>query len=338
MRVVAYVTDGMVDVDPAISDYRYEFSDKDVTEAPVPWWRERGQALYAGPSVGHIRALNNRNLDEVMKLGFDGFYLDGYMYVSPSINPLNDAYTVDPWSGKRQATFGFFARREQMKDMARILAAYRPEGNGIIDGHASAGYPSITMSHVTDATNGEGLAWFGPTWPEHITPDTFRAEYSGRPLGFNADALFYPDKPMPTEWAISLTGLHGTLPRMPQWGILPPRAKGIWDLADRFDTTGARFVAYFDPEAATFKPVDDRVKASAFVHPDGRVLLQVVNWSDDDNVPGDVQLDLKALGLQPQVTARLLNTNQPLLIDSQTLKLTPLKPRRMQYIWLGQGL
>jgi hypothetical protein len=329
IRLIPYTPHGITSDTPGYADFKWEFSDRSPFEEPKPWWVEGDKGLFDTETTGTIR---NRNLNaaaEIMALGGGGVYLDGGTYPNASTNPMLSDLVFDPVTNRPVRKFTILAKRAYMIDLARLLQTYRKDF--LIDAHCSVGFTPVTMSQVTDATNGESLG-VRPRWEPYVSPEFVAADYMGTQYGFNTDTLFFPNSPIPVERGVTIMQLHGATPRL-GWGIWQPRAEGIWALADKFDTTTAEWMPYWNPESA-FHPEAGEVLVSAFVHPGQRALVLASNYSDKEDASGKIHVDWEKLGLDRQSTVRLLNTGEVLKVHVDGSIDLPLKPYWCSYLWI----
>jgi hypothetical protein len=331
IRILPYTPAGIHSKAPEYSDYKWEFSDKHPLSEPVSWWNEKGDSLFSGANAGGSLERDLYWMDQLMRNGAGGIYTDGGVYFPGSFNPLMGMEKIDPFTGQPVPVANLFATREKWKKATRLVQHYDPDA--MMDAHSSLGFPLPTMSHFTDANNGESIG-VHPDWKQFANLGPFSAEFVGRPFGFNADALFYHGAP-DIEYGVALALLHGMTPRPIDWGLRPERAQKIWRVADRFDTASAQWMPYSEPEKSPIHPEDDRVLASAFVHPGKRALVFVVNWSDEET-PGKVKIDFDKLGLPADAPVHLLDTGETFKAEGGVLNL-PLRPRRVLCLWIGKS-
>lgn len=329
IRLIPYTPHGITSDTPGYEDFKWEFSDRTPFEEPRPWWVEGDKGLFDTETSGTIR---NRNLNaaaEIMALGGGGVYLDGGTYPNATTNPMLSEMEFDPVTNRPVRKFTILAKRAYMIDLARLLQTYRKDF--LIDAHCSVGFTPVTMSQVTDATNGESLG-VRPDWRPYVSPDFVAADYMGTQYGFNTDTLFFPNSPVPVERGITIMQLHGATPRL-GWGISQARAEGIWSLADKFDTTTAQWMPYWNPESA-FRPEAREVLVSAYVHPGQRALVFASNYSENENASGKIHVDWAKLSMEGPATVRLLNTGETLEVSADGSIDLPLSPYWCSYLWI----
>lgn len=330
IRVTPYTVWGITNQSQELEDYKWELSMRAPEEEIPASWRETGQVCYAVSPVGIGARRNLYYIDQMMRQGCGGVYLDGAIYPDDCTNPLSGYNPViDPVTNKAVMVHHIFDRREYMKTMYGLVKYYRKDG--IIDAHASGGYDLPIMSFVTDATNGESLGT-SADWRKSCDLPVIRAEFHARQYGFNSDSLFYNNSPVPMEYGIALMGIHGQTPRC-MWGIYPDRVAGIWKLVDRFDTKSAQWMPYYNPEKSAFKPGTAQTIASAFVLPGQRTLLLVANWSDEPRTD-TIRIDWKKLGMTAKAPVKICNWNMPVTVKNGSISLS-FKPRQLLYVWIG---
>ena len=91
--------------------------------------------------------------------------------------------------------------------------------------------------------------------------------------------------------------LYGMTAR--KYGEVDPRP--VWGMMNDFGIAESRMLGYWLEHAPVATGRDD-VLATTYVR-DGRVLIALASWSDQDEVVA-LELDMEALGMGPEVTAR----------------------------------
>ena len=330
IRVLPYTLWGITNASPDFEDCKWELSTREPEEEIPVSWRERGQITYSCAAGGGAKLRNLYQIDQIMRLGCGGVYLDGVVAPDDSTNPMQGYMPlIDPFTGKRVAVTHIFDRREYFKEIYGLVRSYR--GDAIVDAHASCGFDLPIMSFVTDATNGESLGNI-TKWQAAIDPSVIRSEFHSRQYGFNSESLMYNNFPVPVEWAMALMGVHGQNPRA-AWGMFFGRAEGLWRLVDRFDTKSAKWMPYYYPEQDAFKPESSQTLASAFVHYGKRTLLLVANMSDQPKTD-TIRVDWKKLGLSADAPVTIYNWKTPADVIGGKIKLT-FQPRQILYVWIG---
>ncbi len=331
IRVLPYAPYGITDNSPDFDDCKWELSTRGPEEEMPVGWKERGQISYSSATAGGTDLRSLYQIDQIMRMGCGGVYLDGVASPDDSTNPMQGYEPViDPFTGKAVRVSHIFDRREYLKKLFGLVKSYR--GDGIIDCHASCGFDLPVMSFVTDATNGEALGCVND-WQRAADPSVIRAEFMSRQYGFNSEGLLYNNFPVPPEWGMALMGIHGMNPRY-MWGMYPGRAEGLWRLVDRFDTKTAQWMPYYYPEKNAFKAGSSTTLASAFVHPGKRTLLLVANWTDETKTD-TIRIDWKKLGLSSNSPVRICNWNTLVDVGNAGISLK-FKPRQLLYVWIGQ--
>lgn len=312
-------------------DYKWDISTNPPDMDPPVGWRESGEALYGICTASEGAKKLLWEIDNTMKMGCGGVYLDGVVGPPECSNPLHGHEPIiDPVSGKAIPSWRIFDRRDYLKQMYILIKSHRKDA--VMDAHCSGGYPLPTASFITSATNGESLGAIRD-WQKFSDLDVFRAEYLARQFGFNSEPLFYNNLPLPVEYGITLAGIHGTMPRT-MWGTYPQRAEGIWKLSDQFETKTAEWMPYYTPGKNAFTPENPNVKVSAFVHKGKQTLLLVTNWSDN---PGSnrIKINWKKLGLKSNAAIVEVNWNRPVKVNGDYIE-PEIRNRKLTYIWIGK--
>jgi len=227
IRVNPHVPEGMEDVAPEFQDYIYEMTFTNPEHTPVSFWPINpppGTICYYGGCPASSRAERNLwQIDQLLKMGIGGVYLDGQVYPQLCGNRLHDHEVIDPLTGQPTQAFRIFDKREYLKRMYCLVKSYRLDA--VVDAHCSSGLPSPIMSFVTNTTDGESLG--AMDWLANIQPPVVRADYHARQYGFNGEAIFYNNSPVPVEMGMATMGIHGQTPRC-FWGMVPERAQKVW--------------------------------------------------------------------------------------------------------------
>lgn len=331
LRLLPYTSWGINSGAEGFDDLIKEVSASPLDEPPMTIWRpEKGNTFFATVPVGAAANRRLAQIDEFMRAGAGGFYVDSMFVPQPTRNELVLGYDpVSPVTGKRMDVLPIYAQREFWHNAARLAKHHRPDA--VIDAHLSRGFTLPTMAFVDRTTNGENVG-AAKDWRPLVTPARVRGEYHGRQYGFLGDAIFYNNHPVPIEFGIALMGVHGQLPRT-MWGMPRERAAALFRIFRAFDTSASRWDPYYFPLLAPFTSPDPDVLVSAFVHPDGRALVLATNWSDKEN-PLAIHCDWQAAGLVPRDSALFLNRNTRIPVKDGTVTITA-PPRTLAILWIG---
>jgi len=221
--------------------------------------------------------------DGIQKLfaefGPDGIYSDGLAYPTECANTLHGCGYVGE-DGQVHPTFSLFAMRDAVKRFAKIL-----EDQGkptLFVCHTSGSITLPTLSFCDAYLDGEHLT--GQPRPFRIPLDAFRAEFMGHNFGLPAYFLVYDwNQGMTTQEGLAISLLHDT--EVPwSFDAMAP----IWNLWSRFGVSEARFLPYWK-SAEWLQSAPEGVKVSAYLKPDGNVLVVAANLSEEP-VRGELRL------------------------------------------------
>ena len=110
--------------------------------------------------------------------------------------------------------------------------------------------------------------WIGESFDyEWGTPEFYLTEISGLPYGLMSEMLYQGGNPW-RGMLFAMTGRYG-------W-LADPRP--LWKMFEMFGLSDARMVTFCDRDPAVKSSVPS-VKATVFIHPDGKVLLAAASWS-----------------------------------------------------------
>ncbi len=242
---------------PAQRDYRVCYANEFAGK-----WLERAKAAY-------------------VKLGLDGFYLDGTIMPRACANGKHGCGWRDA-KGKLHATYPFFAVRKMMRELYEFVDAR----GGTIDAHQSGYICPATLAFVHSYWDGEQLACSKQDIKRALNLEAFRAEFMGVNHGVPCEFLCYE---VPGKWsyddAMALTLLHNVLVRPCGFGS-EARLKPYWDKLDAFGAADAEWIPYWENPLQT-SPAS--VKASIYRR-NGKHLAVVSNISPDASVMAEVKL------------------------------------------------
>jgi hypothetical protein len=183
--------------------------------------------------------------------------------------------------------------RETVKRLVAVLHESRDEV--VIDLHSANqfnvrdGYTNSAMLYMEHFPYITRL-WFGEYFDYDQDQDYWMTEVAGLPFGLMGEMLQdggHPYRGM----------LYGMTAR--KYGDVDPRP--VWSMMNDFGIAESRMLGYWLEDAPVTTGRDD-VLATTYVR-EGAVLVALASWSADDQVV-NLSLDLQALGLGPEVTAR----------------------------------
>jgi len=333
IRSLPYGANCINSVEPDFEDFKWDTSSTGPDIEPASMWLEKGESAYfvCPGSIGGRRSLYF--MDQAMKLGAGGVYQDmAGCYPDMCSNPMHGhAPAVDPVTGKDVPVLRIFDMRQYMKDMYRMVKHYRKDG--LIFIHSTAGFDLPTHSFADGATGGENLG-NAKNWKPRATPEAVRVDYMGRQFGINSAPLFVDNQPVPLEYAMAVSAVHGTTPAA-MFSMYWVRAIKIWGLSDAFNTASAKWLPYYEADQCPFKPIDKNLLASGYVHKGKNALLMVSNCTEKP-IKSGVRIDWKALGLPETSKAVLVNTNEPLVVSKGVIELPKLLAGWVYYVWIGE--
>lgn len=222
------------------------------------------------------------------KVGFDGIYTDGCGHVYPT---ANDAYGCG-WTdvaGKRHPTWPFFATRECMKRMYKIVKKHNAEG--LVVNHVSYSIEIPVMSFSDIHYTGEH--------EDYENLDNSKIRFRREPWGIECKLLGASSHEWsPLHTAIGL--LHGTS----IWGYgvtgrddMCRKFMNIRVAFNKFGFNTAQWIPYFEGENIFYKDLGEKTKVSTYLHKGKDALLIVANL-DKEMKTIQVDLMLKAMGLE----------------------------------------
>jgi hypothetical protein len=179
--------------------------------------------------------------------------------------------------------------RETVRRARKLIDHYRPEGR--IDFHswnhfnAMAGFTNCLNLYM-DLLPYFDLVWIGEQRDYERLPDHWLIEVSGIPFGLTGQMLNNAGNP----WRGMLYGITNR----PGWAGNPEE---LWKFWDRYAIQTKTMVGYWDRQ----NPVqtgNDLVKATVYGGK-GQSIIAVAGWGPED-IPCALQIDWKALGMDPQ--------------------------------------
>ena len=214
-------------------------------------------------------------------------YTDGLAHVYATSNPAYGCGWTDS-SGKRHPTWPFFATREGLKRIYRIIKKHNP--NGLLVNHASFSVVAPTISFSDIYYTGEH--------EDYENLKTARVRFSRRPMGIECKLLGASTHAWsPLHTAIAL--LHGTS----IWGMgvtgrgdMCRKFMRIRKIYREFDIQTAKWIPYFKGDNVYFLPPNDKLKVSIYLHKGKGALLIAANLADAPE-DGTLKLDLSKFGL-----------------------------------------
>ena len=224
------------------------------------------------------------------QIGFDGFYSDGLTNITACQNEAHGCGYRDR-DGNLHATYPFFATRETLKRMYRLVKARNP--NGLVVNHCSFNLMTPILSFSDVVYTGEH--------EDYENPLTARLRFSSKPWGLYLTLLGSTERGVnaydPLYAMVPL--LSGTS----MWGsgIIGRNDFGRKDAALRdayhaFDTKTATWSPWWENQRGACRTDDPMVRVSFYCHPGKDVLLLAGNFHPE-NKTAAIRLDLAKCGL-----------------------------------------
>lgn len=260
------------------------------------------------------------------EIGFDSLYTDGSGQVYSSSNAAHGCGWTDA-NGNRQVTWPFFATREALKRMYRVVKARYPTKSVIVN-HVSYNIIAPVMAFSDVVYTGEH--------EDYENTLTARIRFRGEPLGLYTVLLGTSAAGCePLHLGVGL--LHGTH----IWG---EGVRGRHDMArkflhvreayERFGYKTAKWVVHMKAEGVYWTAPDPSVRVSVYVH-QGRDALLVIRNREGEKKTAAVDLKLDAFGLVGKtLTATDALTEVPLALTADGQLSVPLQPKSFVLVHL----
>jgi hypothetical protein len=217
--------------------------------------------------------------------------------------------------------------RDAFRRLYAVVKAKKADG--IVDSHVYDCMNSAALAFSTSYWNGEQLSAAAvPT--EALPMDRFRTEFLGVNWGVPCDLLAYRLGSFRNALAVSLP--HDILARA--WQDEIPLSAAIWQLADDFGRSEARFTPYYDRDCPVHGLPKDWI-ASAYIHPSRGALVIVSNLGRQEG-RASWRPDWKALGIDGRGPVVDGLTRRPLSLKEGSLEIA-LPSSGWQYIWLQRA-
>ncbi len=267
--------------------------------------------------------------------GTNGVYFDE-LQPMPCMNEAHGCGYVGA-DGQRHVTYPM---RDFLETMRRVRTVFEETGEPYwITYHISAGRTAPMPTFGDDLLMAEErnpVVGKNPDYTQNTTPAEWLASFS--PESWGIPPVVIPQFKMNAEWmkdpALAQTLMAAVVPHdLMVWPVFSD-TDTIMGLRTRLMEFGigepdTRFVGHWEADAPV-QCADTRVKCSAYVRP-GKVMLCIGNWSDDTIGDLQVTLDLQALGLPAQVTARNAMTDESVAVDGGIARIG-LEPKRLTLV------
>jgi hypothetical protein len=289
------------------------YTTRELTKNLPEFWAFRslnGEIIYPGPASACTTIINPKGPDEWLKRNVKEQYIPAWLNTineGPFKGELDLAVITTPdsrlnnfyiggldWMLGHVGIDGVYIDdsaldRETVRRARRLIDQYRPQGR--IDFHswnhynAMAGFTNCLNLYM-DLLPYFDLVWIGEQRDYDRLPDHWLIEVSGIPFGLTGQMLNNAGNP----WRGMLYGITNR----PGWAGNPAE---IWKFWDRVAIQKKTMVGYWDAK----NPVttgNELVKATVYKG-QGESIIAVAGWGPKD-IPASLQIDWKALGLDPK--------------------------------------
>ena len=244
----------------------------------------------------------------------DGLYFDGTSEAWHCQNQTHGCGWKDG-SGKLHGDYPILAARQLMRGIADAVHRHRP--NAILDVHMSASLSLPTLAFCDSYWNGEQFESYTAGDKFALPLHAFRTEFMGYAHGLDAQFLCYEKRPFTLDEAIALAWVHGVEVR--PFPAMVQQIRPIWRVLDRFGTTSAKWLPYWNSSGAAAE--DESVKISAYSKP-GRALLFVSHLKREP-VKSNIRLERRRLDLAAGALSAVdAVTGDDVVLDGDTLPIS----------------
>ena len=202
-----------------------------------------------------------------------------------------------------------------MRGIADAVHRHRP--NAILDVHMSASLSLPTLAFCDSYWNGEQFESYTAGDKFALPLHALRTEFMGYAHGLDAQFLCYEKRPFTLDEAIALAWVHGVEVR--PFPAMVQQIRPIWRVLDRFGTTSAKWLPYWNSSGAAAE--DESVKISAYSKP-GRALLFVSHLKREP-VKSNIRLERRRLDLAAGALSAVdAVTGDDVVLDGDTLPIS----------------
>lgn len=252
------------------------------TDGPKPWLREnlRSHYLpgwYAAFTEGRFKGELDIAVIATPESRWSNYFLEGldWMVKKLAIDGIYiDDSSLDPETMRR-------ARRILDADGARRLVDMHTWNH--MNEHA--GYAN-SLQLYTGLLPYVDRLWIGELFRADNPRDFWLVEMSGIPFGLMSETL--------DAHNVFRGMVFGMLPRLPWSGNPAP----MWKLLDSFGIAQAKMYGYWD-ERNPLNSDNEQVPVTTYLR-DGKALVVVANWNDDDAAACRLRIDPAKLGFTPR--------------------------------------
>ena len=220
-------------------------------------------------------------------IGFDGFYSDGITNLAACQNEAHGCGYRDR-DGVLHATYPFFATRESLKRMYRLVKAQNPRG--LVVNHCSFNLMTPIMPFSDVVYTGEH--------EDYENPLTARLRFASKPWGLytatlgSSEHLYSPLHTMASLLAGTAVWGSGIIGR----NDFGRKDEALRQAYRRFDTMTATWVPWWEGEKGPCRTDDPLVRVSYYCHAGQDLLLLAGNFNPGSTSPA-IRLDLARCGL-----------------------------------------
>ncbi len=214
----------------------------------------------------------------IERFDFDGVYVDSYFLPLGCLNGEHGCGFVDA-DGELCKTYPVNATRE----LAREIYDFLEKRGGIFNPHISSccNIPAFSFCHLN--WDGEAVQWHiarqGDLSIDALTPDYMRTEYIGRNFGLSYELIAYTLDNWCFEDSMTISLVHGVLPRPNVMGEPLELMSAIWKAIDDFGVEGAEFKPYW---TNNIDCGNEKTKIT-YYEKNGKRLAFISNMSNNDN-------------------------------------------------------
>lgn len=258
---------------------KYGFMDRPGLVRDFTWYRKPNQRCREMCCNSDFTKLWFEGIKDVVeKFDFDGIYVDTYFFPKGCLNGEHGCGFIDA-DGELCKTYPVTATRE----LARQVYTFFEERSGIFNPHISSccNIPTFSFCHLN--WDGEDVQWHianqGDSSIDSLTPDYMRTEYIGRNFGLNYELIAYTLDNWSFEDSMTISLVHGILPRPNVIGEPLELMSPIWKAIDDFGVEGAEFKPYW----LTDVDCGNEKTKITYYEKDGKRLAFISNMSNSDN-------------------------------------------------------
>lgn len=279
------------------------------------WYRKPNQRDY---TVCYNSPMQDSMVDGIQKMlakyPFDGIYLDSTLFPFPCANETHGCGYSDV-QGHRHVTYPVMAIRQFLR---RLYAIFDPNEHRVYS-HISncCNTPALSFCHLN--WDGEYIQMYIHKHGADAVPlDYLQTEYTGRCFGVPSEFLAYTYPNWSFRDALSLSLIHGLLPRPNDIGEPLEIISPIWAAIDRFPIASSTWHPYWESDRAV-QTDSPSVLGSYYQHicADGGIERLIFLANPTSHTAADVRLQMPAghtrYTLSDVLACRPLSSSTPAL-------------------------